>query len=345
MFSTIWSSTDDVAPATDGTIPIDAGSRTGPLNALANTPMVDTAHTMDVTAPDVFRSKALGSSRYGSLGYAFDYDVMSHVEPTQTFDGISFNTYDASRSSLVTQNIEQTNNFHDSLSPCSPTLGDFTQSQPSRQGTSASYDATLQEANALPTSPLRGPAIDCISMANGNIPTSASSSYRSALPTSGLILQADSANRDLQEDEISRLERVLEVIDEAGFDNVESMVAAYYASNPPTGTTMHSAQSLSKKRHSRKLLHTLEQSIKTWGTQDALNFREGIMRSAEGILVEEMKLLKLRCMDSEKTGRLSWQFESMLGGLENHKSLKESKRMFKERVSSTSATNSLHECQ
>ncbi|KAI0378052.1 hypothetical protein F5Y04DRAFT_166353 [Hypomontagnella monticulosa] len=151
-------------------------------------------------------------------------------------------------------------------------------------------------------------------------------------PSSSL---AESARRSPKEDELSRLEKVLEAIDEAGFDSLDSMIAAYYTSEFPHGTPIHSAQALSKKRHLRRLLAALHESAKNWDAQESQNFREGIMRNAEDILVDEMQSLDLENLKGPGNDKTLGKLESALISRESYEATKENKRIFKQRATET----------
>jgi len=154
-------------------------------------------------------------------------------------------------------------------------------------------------------------------------------------PSLGSFSQIDT-NRASHENEnvASRLKIVLDAIDNAGFDSMESMAVAYYSSNFPAGSPVKSAQSISKKRHIRKLLTALHQSSKTWDVQEVQGYREGIMRSAEDIIIEDMQSLKLDATKIDRNGSLILErLESILVGHEAHEMIKENKRNFKEYVS------------
>lgn len=87
-------------------------------------------------------------------------------------------------------------------------------------------------------------------------------------------------------------ERILDVIDEAGFDSVDAMASKYYGTRFKEGTMPHLAQSRSKSRHLRRFLSSLQTSSKGWSSQDAQGYHEEIMRSAESIYVDELLRLK-----------------------------------------------------
>jgi hypothetical protein len=148
-----------------------------------------------------------------------------------------------------------------------------------------------------------------------------------------LIPPAENFQYYSKEDEVCRLERVLEAIDEAGFDSVDSMVAAYYTSTIPPRSPIHSAQTLSKQRHLKRLLASLHESAKSWNAQELQSFREGIMRSAEDILIDEMQALDLNSIKEVRSGEVFGKLESLFASKESQEVTKENKRVFKVRVS------------
>lgn len=133
-------------------------------------------------------------------------------------------------------------------------------------------------------------------------------------------------------DEVTRLERVLEVIDEAGFESVDSMVTAYYTSDFPLGSSVRSAQALSKKRHLRRLLAALHESSKGWEAQELQNYREGVMQSAEDILADEMQSLNLDSIKGAWDDDILGKLESAISS-DSCEALRENKKVFKQQVS------------
>jgi Fe-S-cluster formation regulator IscX/YfhJ len=87
----------------------------------------------------------------------------------------------------------------------------------------------------------------------------------------------------LDDDPTSRLEKVLDAIDDAGFDSVESMMALYYASAFPAGSSLSAAQSLSKEHRLQRLLSTLHEVSRRWDHQEVQGYRESVIKSAKDI--------------------------------------------------------------
>lgn len=156
------------------------------------------------------------------------------------------------------------------------------------------------------------------------------------------ISRVGGLRRNSQDDQIYRLERVLNAIDDVGFDSVDSMIAAYYTSVFPAGSPMRATQSLSKRRHLKRLLMTLHQSAKGWDEQDAQNLYECTMRNAESILIDEMRSLSLGMIKVEGKDEIFQRLESVFAGIQGIEVLRESKRLFKGRVSSASPLISEH---
>ncbi|KAJ8130249.1 hypothetical protein O1611_g3380 [Lasiodiplodia mahajangana] len=129
---------------------------------------------------------------------------------------------------------------------------------------------------------------------------------------------------------LAGLERVLEVIEEAGFDGVDSMTTAYYTTRFPPGSSLHSAQATSRRRHLKRLLNALHESAKSWDPQEAQSFREGIMRNAEDIVIKEMHSLDLNHITSIRSDGVFGLIDSALASEDSHCALKENKRVFKE---------------
>jgi hypothetical protein len=134
------------------------------------------------------------------------------------------------------------------------------------------------------------------------------------------------------DDPTSRLEKVLDAIDDAGFDSVESMIALYYASAFPAGSSLSAAQSLSKKRRLQRLLSTLHEVSKGWDQHEVQGYREGIMKSAEDIILGEMRFLTVKDLEGGNKDCVIQQLESILSVTGSRQALKENKRVFREQV-------------
>ena len=158
-------------------------------------------------------------------------------------------------------------------------------------------------------------------------------------PSPGAILS--SSSMDLE----SRFELILDIIEEAGFDSIDSMATEYYASNFKRNTTPQWAQSLSKTRNLKKFLAALHTSTKDWSSEEARGYREEIVRSAESTYVEELQQLKQSTMrdgtnhmqrtssESILRARIGEQFEQLFQVAEYSRLLKQDKQLLQQRVS------------
>lgn len=150
-----------------------------------------------------------------------------------------------------------------------------------------------------------------------------------------------SASMDLE----SRFERILDSIEEAGFDSIESMAAEYYAATFKGDTTPHWAQSLSKTRNLQRFLAALHTSTKDWTSEEARGYREQIFRSAESTYVEELQRLKHsimrdrinRMQPASSEGiwraRIGEQFKQLFQDAEFSRSFKQDKKLLQQQVS------------
>lgn len=86
----------------------------------------------------------------------------------------------------------------------------------------------------------------------------------------------------------TRFERILELVEEAGFDTLDGMAAAYYTSRFQPNSRARYAQSQSRTRYLRPLLQALNVSSTNWPSREVAGYKNGIARSAEGVYVEEL---------------------------------------------------------
>ncbi|KAI1379246.1 hypothetical protein F4677DRAFT_442972 [Hypoxylon crocopeplum] len=203
----------------------------------------------------------------------------------------------------------------------------------SAHGTSATTHSNSGSGTALSKPPLyvvvQAPCPDSPSAMTHTNPF-AHCLFQSTVPMPSTP-RAVSLQHNLNNDQVSRFKKVLEAIDDAGFDSLDSMAAAYYTSVFPTGSPVHSAQALSKKRHLKRLLTTLHESAKTWDEQETQNFREGIMQSAEDILIDEMQSLDLNILKRGGNNEIIGRLESLFFDKESFEATKENKMVFKHR--------------
>ncbi|OAA74184.1 hypothetical protein ISF_01085 [Cordyceps fumosorosea ARSEF 2679] len=96
-----------------------------------------------------------------------------------------------------------------------------------------------------------------------------------------------------QQQEVVSLERIREFVEDAGFESLEAMMAAYYSANlgvvggggngqrPPV-------QAVGRSRRLRGFLSAIHRSHVEWGAQERAAYREEIVRAAEGIYADEL---------------------------------------------------------
>jgi hypothetical protein len=85
----------------------------------------------------------------------------------------------------------------------------------------------------------------------------------------------------------ARMERILDVVEEMRFENMDAMMSAYYTSKFKKDTLANWAQSTSRSRRIRKFLTELEQSAQDWSEGEVQGYREATVRSAERHYVNE----------------------------------------------------------
>ncbi|KAI0841882.1 hypothetical protein F5Y06DRAFT_258440 [Hypoxylon sp. FL0890] len=297
---------------------------------------------------DTHRPNAPRHSQAGHAGYGYDYGAISQM-PFSNSNGplssdinqVPANQLGKGVSSYKMGYKGQTRNRHNSVASHVSASPRSTHCNPSRwpsQTMSTSPNTNPDLGNTFQTGPLYVV-----------VPSPSSSSNSTAImantnPSTGYLYQptssistppSDMSQYSCSEDEVSRFERVLEAIDEAGFDSVDSMTAAYYTSVFPHGSPVHSAQCLSKKRHLRRLLSALHESAKNWDAQELQNFREGIMRSAEDILIDEIQSLDLNGVKGAGSDKFLDKIESVFLSKEGHEATKENKRVFTQRATET----------
>ncbi|KAI9685223.1 MAG: hypothetical protein M1822_004596 [Bathelium mastoideum] len=95
-------------------------------------------------------------------------------------------------------------------------------------------------------------------------------------------------NRSLEQ----RMERVLGVIEDVGFENMDAAVTEYYTANFQEDTLPHWAQATSRSRRLRKFLSDLHDSTEDWNKADLQIYNQERMRFVEGKYVEQLSKLK-----------------------------------------------------
>lgn len=88
-----------------------------------------------------------------------------------------------------------------------------------------------------------------------------------------------------------RLEYVLDVIHQSGFDSLESVVSQYYTSDFRPSPRLVSSQRLSRNRKLPAVLADLSSSATSWTEWEAQGYKGETVRSAESILAAERKKL------------------------------------------------------
>lgn len=108
----------------------------------------------------------------------------------------------------------------------------------------------------------------------------------------------DNVNDDDDDDDYNktesledRLERVLNIVEDTGFDSIDSMASTYYTSEFSEGSIIHPMQSVSRKRRLRVLLSALHTSYKSWSGRERSAYTEEIVRAAEAICSDELQAL------------------------------------------------------
>ncbi|KAF2139770.1 uncharacterized protein K452DRAFT_300274 [Aplosporella prunicola CBS 121167] len=101
----------------------------------------------------------------------------------------------------------------------------------------------------------------------------------------------------------ARMERMLEVIEELGFENIDVMTSTYYTADFQRGTLAHLAQAASRRRRLRKVIATLHSSSQGWGRSEAQGYHDAMLRSAEHHYTQEL----LRHSDKKPTRDLGDQ--------------------------------------
>ncbi|MCJ1379347.1 hypothetical protein MMC17_002448 [Xylographa soralifera] len=143
----------------------------------------------------------------------------------------------------------------------------------------------------------------------------------------------------------SRFERILDIVEEVGFDSIDSMAAEYYSATFKGESTPHWAQSLSRTRRLQKFLATLHTSTKNWSTEETRGYYEQIVRSAESIYVLEFqRLMHTNTRDTKEQvpqgsaesilrTRIEEQFERLIQNTEYSQLFKQDKKLLQQRVS------------
>lgn len=92
----------------------------------------------------------------------------------------------------------------------------------------------------------------------------------------------------------SEFEKILDVIEEAGFDSIDMMAARYYSANFKHNSIPQLAQASSRSRDLRHLLQTLQKTSKQWSKHEKQAYEEEIVRSARTICLDELSAFQER---------------------------------------------------
>ncbi|PMB69880.1 hypothetical protein BM221_004527 [Beauveria bassiana] len=97
---------------------------------------------------------------------------------------------------------------------------------------------------------------------------------------------ADSSSSTTQD--VVSLERIREFVEDAGYESLEAMMAAYYSANLSASANSRPAQAVGRSRRLRSFLSAIHRSHVEWGEQERNAYREEIVRAAEGIYADEL---------------------------------------------------------
>ncbi|KAJ3494979.1 hypothetical protein NLG97_g3725 [Lecanicillium saksenae] len=86
----------------------------------------------------------------------------------------------------------------------------------------------------------------------------------------------------------ARFERIREFVEDAGFESLDAMMAAYYSASFNASGNSRPAQSVGRSRRLRGFLSAIHRSHTEWGVQERSAYREEIVRAAEGIYADEL---------------------------------------------------------
>lgn len=100
-----------------------------------------------------------------------------------------------------------------------------------------------------------------------------------------------------------RLDHVLECARTVGFDSLDSLVAHYYTADFCSNVSLSNHQRMSRKRHLPGIVAGLRSSASNWSSWEKEGFQHEILRTAENLLVEELR-------DSSRNGDLQERLRS-----------------------------------
>lgn len=108
-----------------------------------------------------------------------------------------------------------------------------------------------------------------------------------------------------QRDTGKNFERILDIVEEAGFDSIDSMAGHYYSAKFEANSITHMAQANSRSRNLRRLLQTQQKTSTEWTKQETQAYEEEIVRSATSICHNELRVFRARRTDSQRRPSVS----------------------------------------
>ncbi|KAI1078849.1 hypothetical protein F5B20DRAFT_546437 [Whalleya microplaca] len=170
--------------------------------------------------------------------------------------------------------VENANNINTSMHNSSSTRSKFP--QPSDHRTVEEIDGPVRQQEHLSPNEISNIASTQCS------PTACSERYHTN--------QVDQSEIGIESLE-SQFERVLSVVEEAGFDSIDSMTSTYYTAKFSELSIIRPMQLASRNRRLRTLLSNLQQAHKSWSVRESCAYREEITRGAEDIYSAELREL------------------------------------------------------
>ncbi len=110
---------------------------------------------------------------------------------------------------------------------------------------------------------------------------------------------ASSAVRDIS------FERIREFVEDAGFESLEAMMAAYYSANLNASAQSRPTQAVGRSRRLRGFLSAIHRSHTEWGEQERSAYREEIVRAAEDIYADELSSMVHGATETSSSKMLS----------------------------------------
>lgn len=123
--------------------------------------------------------------------------------------------------------------------------------------------------------------------------------------SNGSLTASNESQKSTHSNSEGEFERILDVVEEAGFDSIDMMAAQYYSAKFKPNSTSQLAQANSRSRDLRRLLQALQKTAKEWSKQETQAYEEEIVRSAKSICLEELRVFRKRQADSPRRPGLS----------------------------------------